>query len=140
MKLRTELLVLRTNQGGNRDVGKETKILLFKKRKKVEGLRNEQHKFCTVTIKSAKGFMNTVILNKRIKQWNTSLYEAFGRKMEPLGRWMWEPWPTCKILKIYKKLIINYYLCPTSVPWRYLRTNEIKPSKWHRLLSCKRNR
>ena len=67
MKLRTEL-VYRTNEGGKRDVGKEIKTLLFKRRKKVKGLRNEQHKFCTVTIKNAKDFMNTVILNKRIKQ------------------------------------------------------------------------
>lgn len=67
MKLRTELLC-RTNQEGKRDVGKETKTLLFKRRKNVKGLRNEQHKFCTVTIKSAKDFMIAVVLNKRIKQ------------------------------------------------------------------------
>lgn len=54
----------------------------------MERLRNKQYKFCTVTVKSAKDFMNTVILNKRIKQRNTSSYEAFGIKMEPLGRWM----------------------------------------------------
>jgi len=85
VKLRTELLY-RINQGGKGDIGKEIKILLFKRRKKVEGLRNEQHKFYTVTIKSAKNLMNAVILSKRIKQRNTSLYEGFSRKIEPLGR------------------------------------------------------
>lgn len=50
-----------------RDVGKETKASLFRRRKTVECLRNKQQKFCTVSIKSAEDFMNTVIQNKTIK-------------------------------------------------------------------------